>query len=119
MCLDCKSEHERTCRESHKHVTKCKDDALARLKGDEKFKDNMENIYRWKCQTLFKALNKVQSKEEIERLMKLGIMTPEYPGHCAFASPPVLISTKNATSRMCVYFRPLTEQPIKDDYTTS
>ena len=55
-------------------------------------------------------------EKEIDRLLKLGIISPADPGKCPFASPIVVVSKKDATWRMCVDFRQLNDQTIKDVY---
>ena len=55
-------------------------------------------------------------ENEIDRLLKLGIISPADPGKCPFASPIVVVSKKDATWRMCVDFRQLNDQTIKDAY---
>ena len=53
---------------------------------------------------------------EIERLLKLGIISPADPGKCPYASPIVVVSKKDATWRLCVDFRRLNDLTIKDLY---
>ena len=55
-------------------------------------------------------------EKEIDRLLKLNVISPADPGKCPFASPIVVVSKKDGTWRMCVDFRQLNDQTIKDAY---
>ena len=46
----------------------------------------------------------------------MKIISPADPGKCPFASPIVVVAKKDSTWRMCVDFRQLNDQTIKDAY---
>ena len=55
-------------------------------------------------------------EKETDRLLKLKIISAADPGKCPFASPIVVVAKKDSTWRMCVDFRQLNDQNIKDPY---
>ena len=53
---------------------------------------------------------------EIQRLLQLGIIAPAQQGICPYASAIVLVQKKDKTLRLCVDYRRLNLQTVKDSY---
>ena len=56
-------------------------------------------------------------KAEIDHLLRLGVITPATPGECPYASAIVLVQKKDKSMRLCVDYRRLNAQTIKDAYS--
>src|SRR5207253_4549314 len=59
---------------------------------------------------------KAAVKQLLETYKKLGIIVAAEPSNCPYASAIVVVTKKDGTHRMCVDFRPLNEQTVKDSY---
>ena len=55
-------------------------------------------------------------KTEIDHLLRLGVIVPATPGECPYASAIVLVKKKDGSIRLCVDYRRLNAQTIKDAY---
>ena len=53
---------------------------------------------------------------EIQKLQKLGVITAAQPGECPYASAIVVVEKKDKSLRICVDYRKLNAQTIKDCY---
>ena len=55
-------------------------------------------------------------KAEIDHLLRLGVIEPATPGECPYASAIVLVQKKDKSMRLCVDYRRLNAQTVKDAY---
>ncbi len=55
-------------------------------------------------------------RTEIERLLKTNIIERAEPGECPYASPVVIVRKKDGSHRLCVDYRRLNDQTVKDAY---
>ena len=53
---------------------------------------------------------------ELQRLVALGIHSDAEQGVCAYASPMVLVPKKDGGLRICVDYRQVKQQTVKDQY---
>ena len=55
-------------------------------------------------------------EQEVERLMSVGAVSPADPGACPYASRTVIAPKKDGSLRMCVDYRDVNAQTIKDSF---
>ena len=55
-------------------------------------------------------------KQQVERLMSLGAISPPDPGACSYASRTVITPKKDGCMRMCVDYRDVNAQTEKDSF---
>ena len=58
-------------------------------------------------------------EQEVEKLMSVNAITPADPGACPYASRTVFATKKDGTMRMCVEYRDVNAQTVKQLFSTS
>ena len=69
--------------------------------------------FRQKARPVYYA-TRIFIERELARLQLLGIISPENPGECLYASPIVIVAKKEGTLLMCVDYMQLKEMTIPD-----
>ena len=55
-------------------------------------------------------------EKEVARYKRLGVISEADPGNCPYMSAIVVVPKKDGTFRMCIDYRRLNQQTVKDTY---